>query len=118
MIYQLESTIKQSVLAGEKMIEIYQALECLARHSFMAPHLKAKYPDLLDLTAADVKVEGGLSASRKVTIIKEGHPLKGLIYLYYTLGFKRDLEAAYTGLVGYFKDPEETVLKYVRKELF
>lgn len=118
MNYQLSSVLRQAISGGERMIDIYQALECLARHSFMAPHTKARYPELGKLTNDDILIEGGLSASRSVRIINKDHPLCGVTYIHHPLQRVKSDLSAYDGISGYFIDPEEKILKYVRKELF
>lgn len=118
MSYQLSSVLRQAIIGGERMIDIYQALECLARHSFMAPHTKARYPELAELTNDDILIKGGLSESRSVEIINKNHLLCGVTYMYHPMKRVKSDRSAYDGIVGYFIDPEEKVLKYVRKELF
>jgi len=118
MVYQLSSVLRQAIIGSERMIDIYQALECLARHSFMVPHTKARYPELGKLTGDDILIEGGLSASRSVRIINKDHPLYGVTYISTPMRNVKSSLSAYDGISGYFIDPEEKVLKYVRKELF
>jgi len=118
MTYQLQSVIQQAISGSKCVIAVYQALECLARHSFMAPHAAARYPELGKLTRDDIVIEGGLSAKRSMRIINKDHPLCGVTYVHCSLGHKPVDLSAYNGIAGYFIDPEERVLKYIRKDLF
>lgn len=117
MVYQLAKVLQESSIAADKMREVYQALECQMRHSIMAPHLTAKYPDIFALTVGDLVFKGSLGPGRTVTVNKPGHPLHTLTYIAYSK-FADPSDATYRGIVGYFSDPNETVLKYVRKDLF
>lgn len=118
---QLARVMDQAKSGAALMVEFYLALECLARHSFMPPHLIAKFPILSTVTDDVLRYEGGHGQGGRMSIINMDHPLFGLSYVHGNVRLmqqrgKRNID--FPGTHGIFHDPYEVVLKYIRKELF
>lgn len=120
---QLQIVLKQSEVGSVRIKEIYDELESLVTgFSFLSASHQCRYPELSqDYTIKALRITGGLTQTRAVEIIDPDHPLCGLVYV--SLPLVSRTEAYNRGAThwtkrGYFIDPNELVLKYVRKDLF
>lgn len=114
---QLDLLLKKCELADKKAYTLFHGLERLYRRSIMPHGLKITFPDLpLDFCT----VATPLSRNSMCTFIQEkGHPLDTLEYYTYDTTLDRDnLSSDFQCTYGYFRDPNETVLRYLRKDLF
>lgn len=116
MSYQLDKAIIEAKLGSEKVTEIYSLLESHLRGSIMSSEFNNRYPELA-LDKNDHRSIPIARNSRSYMIAKDGHPFDKMTYNEYDQGMCQTTHT-YKSTYGVFHDPEERVLKYVRKDLF